>query len=340
MRPHDSTRPLLSVRRLRVYFRRRRWLRHSLTVKAIDDIHFDLRAGDTLAVVGEAGSGKSTLVSALLGQVTVTAGSIVYGGHERVGLASHKLRDAAASLCGVVQSPIDTFGRRIRVDRLLSKEIAAVLPKQTAAARLSRITDLLARVGLDSSMASQRLGSLEPAARARVMLAAALLTDPQLLICDGPIDELDADARIDFLGLVAQLQAVQGFSLILTARDFGDVIRFARRILVLTLGHIVEQGPAEVVVRTPAHPYSRRLLQLAADASGYDGNADPAHDIPAALPDDLPERMPTAENPPMGCVFHTRCGLAERICVQSIPTLRRTVGIDHYAACHFAPVAD
>jgi oligopeptide/dipeptide ABC transporter ATP-binding protein len=162
------------------------------------------------------------------------------------------------------------------------------------------------------------------------MLARALAVDPQLVICDGPADELDAAARAELLETLVRLQQSLGFALVVMAREFGDIASFARRVLVLSLGRTLEQGPVDTVVRMPAHPYSRRLLALAS------GNTVEERTEEGELLSD--RETPSSANPPMGCVFHTRCSLVERSCVQSVPLLKRTTGVEHYAACHFAPV--
>lgn len=330
MTPNDPARPLLSVRRLRVYHERGGLLRRSRVFKAVDDVHFDLRAGETLAIVGEAGSGKTTLADALLGAVPVTAGSIVFAGRERVGLGRKALQAMRAELRGVEQSPLRRHGRRCRVERLIGDALAEVLPKLATPARRQRVVELLARVGLGADTAPKRLAELDPLARAQVSLARALAVDPRLLVFDGPAEDLDDAGRAQLLETLARLQAETGFALVLTARTFADVRPYARRVLVLSLGRILEQGPIEAVTRTPAHPYSRRLLALAGGAP-LEERTEEGELLSA-------REIPTADRPPMGCVFHTRCSLVERSCVQTAPLLKRTTAPEHYAACHFAPV--
>ncbi len=327
MIPADPVKPLLSVRRLKVYYPMRGWLpwRRRGPVRAVDDIHLDLAPGETLGIVGESGCGKSTLARTLIGLQSASAGSIRYDGRELVGLTMKEWRPLRREIQMVFQDPLGSLSPRMNVGDIVAEPLRALQPELSAGERRARASTMLERVGLGAEHLPRFPHELSGGQAQRVGIARALIVKPRLLICDEPVSALDVSVQAQIVNLLADLQREQNLTMIFIAHDLAVVRQLSSRVLVMYLGKVIEQGDAEGVYAAPRHPYTRALL---ASAPAIKAGAKPRGSglLRGALPD--------PQHPPMGCVFHPRCPLAEQACVQSIPPLRR-VSDEHYAACLF-----
>ena len=263
---------------------------------ALNDVSFDLAAGETLGLVGESGSGKTTLARTLLGLVAPDAGAtITLDGQP---LAAHlKARSMAQvkSLQIIFQNPDSALNRSHPVRRLIGRAIGR-LARLSGSARLDRLTDLMGAVRLADRYLGARPRQLSGGLKQRVAIARAFAGEPRVVVCDEPTSALDVSVQAAILNLLADLQRERGVSYIFISHDLGVVRYLADRIAVLYLGRILEIGPAARVFSGPHHPYTEALLSAVPVLAGQQ---------PERIR--LTGEVPSAVNPPKGCVFHTRC---------------------------------
>ena len=323
----DPHKPLLSVRRLQIdYPSRGLFGARGTPVRAVNDVHFDLHAGETLGIVGESGCGKSTLARTLVGLQQASAGSIRYAGQELVGLTPKQWRPLRGDIQLVFQDPLGSLSPRMKIADVVAEPLRALQPSLSAEERRHRAAAMLERVGLGSELLAKTAQEISGGQAQRVGIARALIVKPKLLICDEPVSALDVSIQAQIVNLLADLQREQNLAMLFIAHDLSVVRQLASRVMVMYLGRVLEQGRADDLYERPKHPYTRALLdavpQLSAPAPRKRRLFAPKPSLPA----------PT--HAPMGCVFHPRCPLAEHACVQSVPLLRR-VDEEQYAACHF-----
>ncbi|MGQ0586123.1 MAG: oligopeptide/dipeptide ABC transporter ATP-binding protein [Gammaproteobacteria bacterium] len=315
--------PVLSVRRLTIDHHpagRWPWSRAGL-LRAVDDVHFDLQAGEALGIVGEAGCGKTTLARALVGLQDTNSGGMVLDGKDLSHLDDLHWRPLRRDIQMVFQDPVASLDPRMTIARSVEEPLRSLSPELDAAARAARVLELLARVGLGEA-ANRYPYELDAGQCQRAGIARALAVKPKVLICDEPVSALDAATRAQVLDLLNQLQREQRLALVLISRDLTVIQQACRRVLVMYLGRVMEQTTAEELFARPRHPYTRALL---ASMPG----AEPGRH-PVALDGEMPDPL----DPPSGCVFRTRCPMADDVCARDTPHLRK-VGEGAYAACHF-----
>ena len=263
---------------------------------ALDDVSFDLAAGETLGLVGESGSGKTTLAKTLLGLIAPDSGAVVtLDGQPLAGQLSARSMAAVKSLQIIFQNPDSALNRSHPVRRLIGRAIGQ-LAGLTGSAQAARLADLMGSVRLAERYLGARPRQLSGGLKQRVAIARAFAGDPRVVVCDEPTSALDVSVQAAILNLLADLQRERGVSYIFISHDLGVVRYLADRIAVLYLGRIMEIGPAARVFSGPHHPYTEALLSAVPVLAGVQ-----------------PERIrllgeiPSAVNPPTGCVFHTRC---------------------------------
>ncbi len=314
---------LLSVRRLKVY--------HPLPqpwpwsapgfVKAVEDVHFNLHAGETLGIVGESGCGKSTLARALAGLQPVTSGGISYGPHDLARLTREAWRPLRREIQMVFQDPIASLDPRMTIGESVGEPLLALQPELGAAERQRRVLEMLERVGLSAAQAQRYPHEFSGGQCQRAGIARALIVKPKILICDEPVSSLDVSVQAQIINLLRELQREQALTMIFIAHDLAVVRHLSHRVLVMYLGRIVEQASTQELFGHPRHPYTRALL------ASVPGN-------PLNLDASAEGELPSPLEPPSGCVFRTRCPIADTHCAADIPHLRR-LGRTHYAACHY-----
>ncbi|WP_159688449.1 ABC transporter ATP-binding protein [Cognatazoarcus halotolerans] len=316
--------PVLETRGLEVHFPIRKGLFKRVVghVRAVDGVSLSISAGRTLALVGESGCGKTTVGKAILQLVRPTAGEVLFGKHQLVGLSPQAMKPHRKGLQMVFQDPFASLNPRMRIGDILLEGMAALKVGESLEARSARIDELLQRVGLDPAMRSRFPHEFSGGQRQRIAIARALAVAPALIVCDEPTSALDVSVQAQILNLLRELQAELGLSYLFITHNLAVVDYLAHDVAVMYLGRIVEAGPAEQVLRAPAHPYTRALLAAVPKLDGEHGFAAGAGG-----------EIPSPINPPGGCHFHPRCPLAREVCRGEYPG-QTTLGGSHVVHCH------
>jgi oligopeptide/dipeptide ABC transporter ATP-binding protein len=291
-------------------------------VRAVAGVSFDIRTGHTLALIGESGSGKTSIARAICGLAPVESGSIVIDG---VDLVSAPDRPAAAGEHGVqivFQDPTSSLDPRWPVWRSVAEPILRRV--SDAHERRERALTLLEQVGISRSLGDRHPHQLSGGQRQRVTIARALAPRPRLVILDEAVSALDVSVRNEILVLLDQLKRQEGLTYLLISHDMGTVAQLATDVAVMYLGRLVESGEAAKVIRDPVHPYTQALLAAVPTVS------DDVVETSLRLQGEIGD----VAHPPAGCRFHPRCPLAVGQCVDQEPSLRPVR--ERLAACHRA----
>jgi oligopeptide/dipeptide ABC transporter ATP-binding protein len=291
-------------------------------VKAVDGVSFSVKAGETLALVGESGCGKSTVSRLVLRLIEPDHGSIRFGGRDLLAMGTRELRAFRRDAQIIFQDPYASLNPRMTVGQILAEPLALhdLVP---AAQRRERVAELLRLVGLEPRFARRYAHEFSGGQRQRIAIARALAVEPKLIICDEPVSALDVSIRSQILNLLSDLQRRLGLAYIFVSHDLAVVKHIADRIAVMNLGRIVETARSEALFASPQHPYSRALLSA----------------IPVPKPQAKRSRMmlegemPSPIDPPSGCRFHTRCPFVIDRCRVESPQLLPDA-TDHLTACH------
>lgn len=314
--------PLLEVNHLKLYYPvNRGWFRKKEFVRAVDDVSFQLEAGETVGLVGESGCGKSSLGRTLVRLETPTAGEIVLNGKNILELKGAALRRERRKFQMIFQDPYGSLNPRLTVLQALD-EVLRLHSSRSAAERKARALELLGLVGLEKELLYRYPHQFSGGQRQRIGIARALAAEPELIVADEPVSALDVSVQAQIINLLEDIQRKTGTAFLFIAHDLAVVEHISRRILVMYLGRIVESGPAREVCGSPRHPYTRALLS-AVPQIGSDGKKR------IILEGDVPSPL----NPPSGCHFHPRCPLAQERCRCESPSLG---GEPHACACFFA----
>ena len=322
------TTPLLSVRDLRKHFPISggplgyRTVGH---VKAVDGVSFDVSPGETLALVGESGCGKSTTGRMLLRLTEPTSGSVMFDGTDLLGLGTSAMRQRRREMQIVFQDPYSSLSPRQRVEDIIAEPLDVNGLYAHPGERRERVIDLLRLVGLDVVHLRRYPFEFSGGQRQRIAIARALGPQPRLIVADEPVSALDVSIQSQVVNLMQDLQEKFGLAYVFISHDLAVVRHIAHRVAVMYLGRLVEMAETDTLFSAPHHPYTQALLSA------------------APVPD--PERrrtrivlngdVPSPANAPSGCHFHPRCPIAQGICKEQVPPLR-DVGNGQTAACHFA----
>ena len=311
----DVPTALMEVRDLAIHFRTR-----AGTARAVDGVSLEWRPGEILGVVGESGCGKSTLARAMLGLLEPAAGGIVLGGtavKDDEDLAGLRRRVQM-----IFQDPYQTLNPRQRVRTIVTEPL--VVQGVARSERESLVTRALEDVGLDPERYEDRYPhQLSGGQRQRVAIAAALVLEPEGLICDEPVSMLDASVRSQVLEVLCDLQRTRGLGLLFITHDLSLAWSLCDRIAVMYLGRIVERGSATDVIERPKHPYTQALVDaVPVPRAGGGGQREL-----------LSGELPDPANVPPGCRFHPRCPKRFEPCDQVDPSLMPAGGRDQLAAC-------
>ncbi len=296
-------------------------------VHAVDGVSLSVRRGETFGIVGETGSGKSTLGRSIARLYDITAGSITFDGQEISQYSQRRMRPLRRQIQMVFQDPMGSLNPRRRVGSIIGDPFA-IHGLATGAERKRRVQELMERVGLNPEHFNRFPAEFSGGQRQRIGVARALAFQPKLIICDEPVSALDVSIQAQVINLLADLQAEFGLTYIFIAHDLSVVRHVSNNVAVMYLGQLTEIAPADDLFTVARHPYTGALLSA----------------VP--LPDpDLSERreqiilvgdVPSPIAPPSGCRFHPRCPKAAPVCVSTIPVLEPKLGDKpaHVAACH------
>ena len=315
--------PIVSVRDLEVRFQT---TDRRATVKAVDGVSFDVRRGETFGIIGESGSGKTTIGRALVFLLNPSAGAILHDGIDPLVLPRKEFQSHRRNYQIIFQDPNAALNPRMTIlsSVLEPLELARA---GTKAERLTRARGAMDRVGLSQEVGDRYPHQLSGGQKQRVVIARALTLRPKLIVCDEVVAALDMSIRGDVLNLFAELQRDLGLTYVFITHDLAVVSHISERIAVMYLGRFVELGPTEKVSERPLHPYTKALL-----------SAEP-RPLPSTLRDDhrivLQGEIPSPVDPPSGCRFRTRCQYAQAVCAARTPDWRELMP-DHWVACHFA----
>jgi peptide/nickel transport system ATP-binding protein len=292
------------------------------TLKAVDGISFTIGQGETFALVGESGCGKSTVARLLVGLYRPTAGRIVFGGQELVGL--HSRRTAAPlrrRLQMIFQDPFASLNPRWRVRRIIAEPLRTHALAASKAALRERVDELLLQVRLSPADGEKFPHEFSGGQRQRVSIARALASNPEFLACDEPTSALDVSVQAQILNLMKDLQRQFGLTYLFISHNLAVVYQVADRVGVMYLGRLVEVAAAERLFATPRHPYTRLLLDTIPSVEKTGLERDP-----------VAGEVPNPIRPPPGCGFHPRCPFADDRCRCERPELFDAGGT--LVACH------
>jgi len=278
-------------------------------VKAVDGISMELRAGETLALVGESGCGKTTVGKGILRLIPTTGGIVRFNGAELTRLGGRAMRGYRKDLQIIFQDPFAAMNPRMLVGDIVGEGLQTLRIEPSRAKRLERVCSLLDRVGIPASAADRYPHEFSGGQRQRICIARALAVEPKVIVCDEPTSALDVSVQAQILNLLQQLQRDLDLSYLFITHNLSVVSYLAHAVAVMYLGRIVERGTVAEVLDDPRHPYTKALLSA----------------VPAIDPDRrhqvirLEGDMPSPSQPPPGCHFHPRCPQAGPECAQAYP---------------------
>ncbi|MCG7624752.1 MULTISPECIES: ABC transporter ATP-binding protein [unclassified Epibacterium] len=310
--------PILSVDDLRVTFainQGKKWpWSPANSLHAVNGVSFDLHRGQTLGIVGESGCGKSTLIRAIAGLVAPSGGTVRLDGTVVDYQNRASLQDLRKRMQMIFQDPIASLNPRMTIRDIVSEPLAYFRPEFSAQERKQATRDILDRVGIPERNFNRFPHEFSGGQCQRIGIARALVSAPQILLCDEPVSALDVSIQAQVINLLKDLQAEMGLTLIFVAHDLGVVRHISDDVLVLYLGGVMEKAPAGEVVDHPRHPYSQALL-----------SAVPVPDprvktTPQVLDGDLPSPLAL----PQGCLFQSRCPKRIDACRSTRPALKGT----------------
>ena len=314
---------LVEVQGLKEYFDIHTGFFRSRPLKAVDDVSFMIRKGETLGLVGESGCGKTTVGRTLLHLYKPTAGKILYDGQEIDSPAS--IREYRKKATMVFQDPYSSLNPRMTVSDIVAEPLDVHHLCANAKEREDRVLELMGLVGLNSEHASRYAHEFSGGQRQRIGIARALAVNPEFIVCDEPVSALDVSIQAQVINMFDDLQEKLGLTYLFIAHDLLVVRHISDRIAVMYLGRMVELADAKTIYDHPLHPYSQSLL-----------SAVPVPDPKVARANKrimLTGDIPSPLNAPSGCPFRTRCRYATAKCAESMPPFEE-VEQGHFVACH------
>ena len=295
------------------------WFAPRPRLRAVDGVSLTVATGRSFGIVGESGSGKSTLARAIMALETPTAGTVRLKGRPLFTLTQRELRAARADMQMIFQDPYGSLDPRQRVSRIVAEPLLNLAHVERAE-REARVLEALSAVGLAASDADKYPHEFSGGQRQRIAIARALATRPKLVVADEPVSALDVSVQAQVLNLMSDLQRDAGVTFFLISHDLAVVGYLCDEVAVMFRGRFVETGPAARLLKAPAHPYTRELV-------------DAAPKLEEAAIAAAPE-APAREAAPGGCAYATRCRFAQSRCFETAPQLR-ALDETRSVACHF-----
>ena len=318
---------ILEVRNLVKHFpgRASGFLARSIgVVRAVDGVSFAVRRGETLGLVGESGCGKTTIGRCVLQLERPTSGQVLFEGQDLTRMTETELRPRRRRMPLVFQDPYSSLNPRMTVGQTLAEPLKVHGISADRQGRRQRVAELLTHVGLPPVLVNRYPHELSGGQRQRVGIARALAMEPSVIICDEPVSALDVSIQAQIINVLEELQEQFGLAYLFVAHDLSVVRHISHQVAVMYLGKLVELTDRQRLYEAPLHPYTQALL-----------SAVPIPDPEAEARREriiLSGEVPSALNPPAGCVFHPRCPLAINECQQVVPELRE-IKPQHWVAC-------
>ena len=317
---------LLQVEHLKKYFYgSRKWFAgesQRSVVKAVDDVSFSIRRGETFGIVGESGCGKSTLGRSVIRLIEPTDGRILYDGVDLRSLSAEELRLKRREIQIIFQDPYASLNPRMTVRELIKAPLD-VFSRDSEEKKMEQVREIMSLVGLREEFMHKYSHEFSGGQRQRIVIARALILKPSFIFCDEPVSALDASVRAQVLNLMKRIQKEMNLTYMFISHDLSVVRFLCDRIAVMYLGRIVELATRDELYNHALHPYTQALLSS----------------IPVPDTDVKPNRIilqgevPSPYHPPEGCHFHTRCPYATEQCRTTAPEMR-DAGNGHMVACH------
>ena len=317
---------ILEVKNLKMYFPVTGgiFLKRTGWIYALDDVSLSVEAGETLGIVGESGCGKTTLGRCIMGLYRPTAGSVIINGQDVSVLDASQKKQLYLKLQMIFQDPFESLNPRQTIRQILEEKY--IIHGKSQKGIEPEIQTLIKQTGLLPEALTKFPHEFSGGQRQRIGIARAISLKPEIIICDEPVSALDVSVQSKILNLLLALQKEMNLTYLFISHDLSVVRHVSDRIAVMYLGQIVEMGDAEGVYKNPYHPYTRALLASIPIPDPYKKTKGQV----------LKGEVPSVENPPQGCRFHTRCKYAKEVCTIEPPVL--TPNLDdsgHITACHF-----
>ena len=319
--------PLLRVSGLRTWYPIQQGLMQRTVgwVQAATDVGFTIAPGETLALVGESGCGKSTVGRSILRLEQAQEGEVLFEGRDLLALDAPAVRAARQRIQIIFQDPMASLDPRMRIRDQIAEGMESFGIGADESERTERVAALLERVQLDAAAMDRYPHEFSGGQRQRICIARALAVEPRLIVCYESVSALDVSIHSQILNLLRDLVGDRGLAMLFITHDLAVVDFIADRVAVMYLGVIVESGPRAAVLDTPRHPYTQALRAAVPEAGRGKRRQG------AALTGEVPSPLA----PPSGCRFHTRCPMAKDICRAEVPVLEAVGDGGHAAACHF-----
>lgn len=319
----EDKKVLVDVQHLKEYFPISTGMFKSTPLKAVDDVSFQIKKGETLGLVGESGCGKTTVGRTILQLYKPTDGKVIYDGKEIKSRESLKEFRKKATM--VFQDPYSSLNPRMTVADIIAEPLDVHGLYKDKAERQERVLELMSYVGLNSEHATRYAHEFSGGQRQRIGIARSLASNPEFIVCDEPVSALDVSIQAQVINMFDELQEKLGLTYLFIAHDLLVVKHISDRIAVMYLGKMVEMGDADEIYNHPLHPYSKALL-----------SAVPVPDpkiVRANKRIILEGDIPSPLNAPSGCPFRTRCKYAVDACAETMPDFNE-VSTGHFVACH------
>ena len=292
-------------------------------VHALEDASFEVHRGETFAIVGESGCGKSTTGKCILRLTEPTSGEVILDGEDFTKLKGEDLTRARQKMKLIFQDPYSSLNPRMTVADIIAEPIDIAGTYKTRAERDARVEEIMQAVGLDLAFKYRYPHEFSGGQRQRIGIARAIVLEPEIVVCDEPVSALDVSVQAKVINLLEELQEKLGLSYIFISHDLSVVKHISDTVMVMYLGHTMELASKQEIFDEPLHPYTKALLDV----------------IPRIRHERIQDKkilqgdVPSPTNPPAGCVFHTRCQHCMKVCCERAPAMRE-VKPGHKCACH------